>query len=252
MSARVPVPTRFRVTESSLDTALRYETVIALLADRYRSDLDVLEVGSGSAGITEFLRHPVTGVDTAFERTAERRTRFLRPVLGDAGDLPFAAGSYDVVLSLEMLEHVPESARAPALAEMLRVLRPGGRLIVSFPADDTALRLDAWLNDSYRRKAGADHPWASEHLQMGLPRTADMAAMARDLVGAGGTVEVRRHMWAPVHRVVHGLYTARRLSKLTRPLGLHTRPAARLLFAVGRRLHREPAYRTILVIDKPA
>lgn len=251
MSAQMAVPTSFRVTESSLDAALRYETVIGLFADRYRPDLDILEVGSGSAGVTEFLHHPVTGVDTAFERTAERRTSYLRQVTGSAEALPFEASSFDVVLCLEMLEHVPADARRPALAEMLRVLRPGGRLIVSFPADETALALDSWLNESYRRKAGVEHPWAREHLEMGLPDTAEVAAVARELVGSRGTVTVRRHMWAPVHRVVHGLYTARRLSKLTRPLGLHTRPATRLLFAIGRRLHREPAYRTILVIDTP-
>jgi SAM-dependent methyltransferase len=242
-------PTRFQITESSLDTALRYETVIGLFADRYRPDLRILEVGAGSAGVTEFLQHPVTGVDPAFERTAERRTAYLEPVVGSAESLPFDDESFDVVLSLEMLEHIPAALREPSLSEMLRVLRPGGRMIVTFPSDETALELDAWLNESYRRKSGSEHPWAREHLEMGVPSSDEMAALARRLAG-DGAVTVHRHMWAPVHRVVHGLYTARRFSKLTRPLGLHTRLAARGLFAVTRRLHREPAYRTILVIDK--
>lgn len=245
------MPVRFRITESSLDTALRYETVIALLADGYRADWEILEVGAGSAGVTEFLKHPVTAVDPAFERTAERRTPYLKPVVGTADALPFQDGSFDVVLSLEMLEHIPGGTRRAALSEMLRVLRPGGRMIVSFPSDQIALELDDWLNRSYRRKSGVDHPWAREHLAMGLPSRAELTAMVTELVGDAERVQVHRHMWAPVHRAVHGLYTARRLSKLTRPLGLHTRPAARALFEVGRRLHgREPAYRTIIVVDK--
>jgi hypothetical protein len=62
-------PTAFRLTAGNLDTALRYHAAIELLAERWRPDLDILEVGSGSGGVTEFLQHPVTGVDPAFERT---------------------------------------------------------------------------------------------------------------------------------------------------------------------------------------
>jgi SAM-dependent methyltransferase len=211
----------------------------------------MLEVGAGSAGITQFLEHPITAVDPAFHRTDERRTSLVTQVVGRADALPFADESFDVVLSLEMLEHIPANERHAALAEMQRVLRPGGRMIVTFPADAAALELDRWVNDAYRKKSGHDHPWASEHLEMGVPDSVEMHAVASDLLGDRGTVSVQRHMWAPVHKVVHGLYTGRRLSKLTRPLGLHTRPAAQLLFAAGRRLHgRTPAYRTILIVDK--
>ncbi len=246
-----PLPTRFRITESSLDAALRYATVIELLADRYRPSLQVLEVGAGSAGITEFLLHPVTGVDAAFERTSERGTPLLERIPGTADALPLADESFDLVLCLEMLEHVAPEAREDCLAEMLRVLRPGGRMIVTFPADETAMRLDSWLNESYRRKSGCEHPWSAEHLRHGLPRSEEVRATLARLLVAGGTVEARRHQWAGSFRLVHGLYTARRWSKLTRPLGLHTRPAARLLFTLCRNLHREPAYRTILVADLP-
>jgi len=244
-------PATYAVTESSLDTALRYETVIGLLEERWRTDLEIVEVGAGSAGITEFLRHRVTGVDTAFERTAERTSPYLEPVEARAEDLPFPDGRFDVVLSLEMLEHVPADRREVALSEMLRVLRPGGRMVVSFPADETAARLDAWLNTRFRRTTGQDHPWAIEHIRHGVPSTAEIVGVLERLDGAG-RVEVRRHMSAASFRLVHGLYTVRRLAALTRLLGLHTPVAARLLFAVCRRAHREPAYRSIIVIDKAA
>jgi len=48
---------------------------------------------------------------------------------GDAGNLPWPDASYDLVISLEALEFFPRPRRA--LAEMSRVLKPGGALIVS-------------------------------------------------------------------------------------------------------------------------
>lgn len=244
-------PARYAVTEASLDTALRYETVIGLLEERWRADLEILEVGAGSAGITEFLRHRVTGVDTAFERTAERVNSYLEPVEASADDLPFPDARFDIVLSLEMLEHIPADRREASLSEMLRVLRPGGRMVVSFPADETAARLDTWLNTRFRRTSGQDHPWAIEHIRHGVPSTADVVGVLGSLIDSG-TVQVHRHMSALSFRLVHGLYTVRRLVAVTRPLGLHTPVAARVLFAVCRRAHREPAYRSIVVADKPA
>jgi SAM-dependent methyltransferase len=47
--------------------------------------------------------------------------------------LPFADGRFDCVTCVEVLEHIPDGLRGPALAEMRRVLRPGGRLVLRTP-----------------------------------------------------------------------------------------------------------------------
>ena len=52
-------------------------------------------------------------------------------VKGDALDLPFADGTFDWVVASEILEHVPDDDRA--IAELVRVLRPGGTLAVTVP-----------------------------------------------------------------------------------------------------------------------
>lgn len=52
-------------------------------------------------------------------------------VCGDALQLPMPDGGFDVVLGLEILEHLPEPA--VALREMKRVLAPGGLLVVTTP-----------------------------------------------------------------------------------------------------------------------
>jgi SAM-dependent methyltransferase len=50
----------------------------------------------------------------------------------DASQLPLADGSVDLVLSLELVEHVPEPAAV--LREIARVLKPGGTVILSVPS----------------------------------------------------------------------------------------------------------------------
>lgn len=50
---------------------------------------------------------------------------------GDALDLPFPDGEFDRVVAAEVLEHIPDDERA--IAELVRVLRPGGTMAVTVP-----------------------------------------------------------------------------------------------------------------------
>jgi SAM-dependent methyltransferase len=51
---------------------------------------------------------------------------------GDATSMPFADGSFDVVIAAEVMEHIP--ADQAAMSEVARVLRPGGTAAVTVPA----------------------------------------------------------------------------------------------------------------------
>lgn len=53
-------------------------------------------------------------------------------VVGSATELPFADGTFDVVSAFDVVEHCADDARA--LAELVRVLAPGGRMLLSVPA----------------------------------------------------------------------------------------------------------------------
>ncbi len=72
-------------------------------------------------------------------------------VVGDALDLPFPDASFDRVIAAEVLEHVPEDRRA--MAELVRVLRPGGTMAVTVPR--WFPELVCWaLSDDYHQVPG--------------------------------------------------------------------------------------------------
>jgi ubiquinone/menaquinone biosynthesis C-methylase UbiE len=80
----------------------------------------------------------VTGVDISAETIAVAKERFGRHaaalVEADLRELPFVDDSFDVVVSFETIEHVEEPEKA--LAELHRVLRPDGVLVISSPNPD--------------------------------------------------------------------------------------------------------------------
>ncbi len=100
----------------------------------------VLDVGTGpgrfaillakeEAGVAT-LEFEAEGVDTARKNAADAgvadRIRFLR---GDAARLPFADGTFDLVASANLIHHLEKPAES--VREMLRVCKPGGRLVVA-------------------------------------------------------------------------------------------------------------------------
>jgi SAM-dependent methyltransferase len=220
--------------------------VFALLEDRWQPGLRVLEVGSGSGGAAEWTDMPIVGVDTAFERTAERRRSNLIEQPGSAMAIPMPDASFDAVLCLDMLEHVPPGDRPRAMEELTRVLAPGGRLLVTFPAGRTAEQLDRRLAADYADRHGKPHPWAAEHLEVGLPDAEEIAALAR---ATGARVAVQPNVWAPAWRVLHDIYTVGRGLPFTWPL--FQRPAVAIVYQVLARLNRFPAYRAIVIVDRP-
>jgi SAM-dependent methyltransferase len=80
----------------------------------------VLDIGSGGSSYATYFPNRVT-VDIDPERHPE--------IVADAAALPFADASFEFILSTEMLEHVLDPVKV--LAEMHRVLAPGGTLILT-------------------------------------------------------------------------------------------------------------------------
>jgi len=100
----------------------------------------VLDLGTGTGVAAEVARArgaaPVVGVDLAQEmlRVAHAQRPGLLLAGAEAVDLPFRDGAFDVVLANFVLPNLKN--HKTALAEVLRMLRPGGRFAMSAWADD--------------------------------------------------------------------------------------------------------------------
>lgn len=102
----------------------------------------VLDVGCGTGVLLATLAHrypraTLVGIDPVAEMLAAARARLPDEALlceGAAERLPFATASFDRVLSNNMFHYLREPLSA--LAEMKRVLRPGGELVITDWCDD--------------------------------------------------------------------------------------------------------------------
>jgi SAM-dependent methyltransferase len=103
----------------------------------------ILDYGCGTARVVAMGRNQgldIWGVDTYADyyrqnrsAVAEDARNYVRPI--EDGRAVFDDAHFDVVLSNQVLEHVSEPERV--IADMSRVLRPGGTLIAAFPVEST-------------------------------------------------------------------------------------------------------------------
>jgi SAM-dependent methyltransferase len=111
------------------DDELFRERILSVL----RPDMTILDVGAG-AGLVAQMDFKgrcarVVGIDPD-ERIAQN-PHLDEAHVGFADSLPFEAGSFDLVFSDNVLEHLDEPERV--FSEIARVLKPGGRLLVKTP-----------------------------------------------------------------------------------------------------------------------
>jgi SAM-dependent methyltransferase len=125
-----------------------------LYADIVRQHLHhearVLDLGCGRGGLVEQLTHPLPqmiGIDPDWASLIEHRLDLAR-VVGVSEQLPFAAGSFDVIFASWVLEHLER----PSLTfhAIRRILRPGGVFVFITPNGRHPL---TWLNRGLGRFA---------------------------------------------------------------------------------------------------
>jgi ubiquinone/menaquinone biosynthesis C-methylase UbiE len=140
----------------TIGTPRRYDLITAVLfaGRRQRAFLDligaagvrpgdrVLDVGCGTGYFVRMLAEAVgpigsvVGVDAAPEMVAYARSRSITNAnvafeVGSAAALSFSDSSFDAVVSSLTMHHLAAEDQLPAVREMRRVLKPGGRLLIA-------------------------------------------------------------------------------------------------------------------------
>lgn len=152
------------------------------------ADGPVLDAGCGAGRITRHLADrgvEVRGVDLSPGMVAQARAAHPGLDFGAASllDLPFADNTFAGVLLWYSVIHLPDDAFGRACAEALRVLRPGGVVLVGSQAGEGEVD----LHETYLRHGHDVELWR-------YPRTATVLA---DALAAAGAEEVARLERAP-------------------------------------------------------
>lgn len=110
----------------------RLEMIVHAAGERIRGC--ILENGCGVGMYVEHLSPfggTVIGLEYDFERTAEARINSPHIINAAGESLPLPSSTFDLILSHEVLEHVQDDRAAAC--EMIRALRPGGRVVLFVP-----------------------------------------------------------------------------------------------------------------------
>lgn len=108
--------------------------------------------------------------------------RELVDVVGSGAALPFRSGSFDVVVGLDLLEHVAAEARPDVLNEMARVSSATVIIAGPFSSPDVEAA-ERYLRGLAEALWNEPHPWLEEHFRFGLPNLPDTVNDLERLVG---------------------------------------------------------------------
>jgi 2-polyprenyl-3-methyl-5-hydroxy-6-metoxy-1,4-benzoquinol methylase len=112
----------------------------------------LLDAGCGTGQMTKLLERygEAIGLEIAPEAIEFARKRGVKNIVqGSISDPPFAAGSFDLVLSLDVIEHVDNDVHI--LDSLFDVVKPGGHLIVTVPAFESLWSEHDEINQHKRR-----------------------------------------------------------------------------------------------------
>ena len=161
----------------------------------------LLDIGTGTGHVAALLQTPsrsVVGCDIM--------NLLMLPlpyVLADGGRLPFRNASFDVLLLITVLHHVPKSLHSRFLSEAARVLKSGGRLIVMEDTFHGAIEREATkFFDSVMNGEFAGHP----HANRALVEWAELMTQA----GLQVHQRVEHVAWYGVFRMRHGIVVGER------------------------------------------
>lgn len=144
--------------------------IVATIVDQLRKDLNktklnILDLGGyNGAARTLLPKDRVTILDIFDDDTLEDYIKV------DEVGIPRDDNSFDVVISTDVMEHIPSEGRNKFLDDAIRVAKYATIIAAPFEYDDGRLALEeALVNAIYKGQTGGDYSWLKEHSEYRLP-----------------------------------------------------------------------------------
>lgn len=157
------------MNEIIFDQYQRYKNAQRIINSIRKSDekLNILEVGANKhKNLENFLKNDnVTYLDIELPEEFKEDPQYI---LGDATNMDFEDKSYDIVVALDVYEHIPKEKREDFIKEVYRVCKKVA--IISAPFDEPGVAsTEKRANEFYRLLIGTNHLWLNEHIVNGIP-----------------------------------------------------------------------------------
>ncbi|MBI2011857.1 class I SAM-dependent methyltransferase [Candidatus Daviesbacteria bacterium] len=229
----------------NIDAALRYLPIAdAIMKNKIKEP--ILEVGSGTNGISDYYDGYVYGVDNDFSKTNTCKNPNIIHKKGTIFKIPFKKESFLKVVCLDTLEHINKENRQNALNELLRVTKKDGTLYLGFPSGFLSQQFETIINKLFKiRHNKKDNPWLLEHKMYGLPGREEVSNYLK--VSKVSSFKIVNNLnifiWFLIHLFFTVLDEDRRILKIT---SVFKKP----IFLFGKFLNIPPFYRYIFIIKK--
>lgn len=161
------------VAKLSPDGFSRFYILVDLISQLYKGrtqPISILDVGGGSPFFEQQMHRSGLAYDlTVIDILPPPENVSWKYIQGDATAMTFEDASFDVVISTDVLEHIPETGKQAFLNECLRVAKDACIIAAPFmtPETDAAERV---TNEFNKQLFGTGQDWLEEHLALGKPR----------------------------------------------------------------------------------
>lgn len=157
--------------------AMRYMIITGLIKDiekKTNSKLKILDVGGYNGAIQDFLPdNDITIVDLKEDKDAKNYIQV------DGSKLPFEDGSFDVVISSDVLEHVMQDNREIFIKEMLRVTNDYFILCAPFGTENV-MKAERLCDSFYKSMVNESYIWLKEHMEFVLPKKQWLSGLLKE------------------------------------------------------------------------
>ncbi len=173
-----------------IDQYLRYSTILGELKqiqNHLGRKARILDVGAGGEGIAKFLKYSgdIDKYDIYLADTNEaflKNVKLGKPVVIKGKKLPFKNNEFDILISVDTLEHIPKPDRPEFIEELKRV---GNNVLLHFVMNDPENKYmgrdaDCKFNQWYLNYFKKEHCWTAEHLSIGHPSYSEIKTILPD------------------------------------------------------------------------